>query len=160
VLALGLVAGAIALAVVNIVLLLVPGSSKSQASRETAREQVLAAAKSETALVISYDYRSVEAGAAKALPHLTGAFAADYRKSIDSVIKVQAPKVKAIVEGQIDTAGIEAVSGTGKQVTLVVFGQQKVTNSTLGQPRLDLVRLRVTMDNVDGQWKISKLDQI
>jgi hypothetical protein len=43
---------------------------------------------------------------------------------------------------------------------VIVFGQQKVTNSGLSQPRMDLVRLRVTLDRVGGDWKISALAQI
>jgi Mce-associated membrane protein len=151
------------LALVAAVLLAVNGvllRSDHSSSSAADREQVLAAAKSDTALVISYNYKTVSADAAKAMPHLTGSFAADYSKSMDQVIKVQAPKVKAVVEGQVDSAAIEAVSPNGTQVTVIVFGQQKVTNSALSQPRMDLVRLRVTMDRIGSDWKVSQLAQI
>lgn len=148
---------AIVLLAVNVVLLLIP---VHKSSSNADRDQVLSAAKSDTALVISYNYKTIDADAAKAVPQLTGAFAADYQKSINTVIKVQAPKLKAVVEGQVDSAAIEAVSGDGKQVTVIVFGQQKVTNSTLAQPRTDLVRLRVTMDRVGNGWKIAQIAQI
>lgn len=138
--------------------LLLRGNHRSTSAAD--RGQVLAAAKSDTTLVISYSYQTVAADEAKALPHLTGAFASDYQKSMDQVIKVQAPKVKAVVQGQIDSAAIEAVSPNGTQVTVIVFGQQQVTNSSLTQPRVDLVRLRVTMDRVGAEWKISQLAQI
>jgi Mce-associated membrane protein len=52
------------------------------------------------------------------------------------------------------------VSADGKQVTVVVFGEQKVTNTSLSQPRIDLFRVRVTLDRVGGQWLVSKFDQI
>ena len=145
------------LIVANVVLLSLPSPrSTSQADRDA----VLSAAKTSTQLVISYDYHHVQADAAKAEPHLTGGFATDYKKSIDGVIAVQAPKVQAVVQGQIDTAAIESVSGSGDQVTVIVFGEQKVTNTSLTQPRTDIVRLRVTMQRVGSDWKIAKLDQI
>jgi Mce-associated membrane protein len=124
------------------------------------RERAMAAAKSDSALVLSYNYQHLDKDRDAALPHLTGRFAADYKKSMDSVIKDQAPKVKAVVEGQVDSAGLEAVSGSGNQITVIVFGQQKVTNTTLTQPRTDIVRLRVILDRVGKDWKISKVDPI
>ena len=153
----GLAVAAVLLIAVNVLLAVIPAP---RTSSQADRDQVLSDAKTATQLVISYDYHHVQADAAKAAAHLTGAFASDYRKSIDSVIAVQAPKVQAVVEGQIDTAAIESVSGSGDQVTVIVFGEQKVTNTSLSQPRTDIVRLRVTMDRVGSDWKIAKLDQI
>ena len=75
-------------------------------------------------------------------------------------IKPTAAKVHAVVQAQTDGAGVEAVSADGKQVTVVVFGEQKVTNTSLSQPRIDLFRVRVTLDLVAGQWLVSKFDQI
>jgi Mce-associated membrane protein len=130
------------------------GTSKQE------RERAMAAAKSYSALVLSYNYQHLDKDRDAALPHLTGRFADDYKQSMDSVIKDQAPKVKAVVEGQVDAAALEAVSGSGKQITVIVFGQQKVTNTTLTQPRTDIVRLRVILDRVGKDWKISKVDPI
>jgi Mce-associated membrane protein len=75
-------------------------------------------------------------------------------------IKPTATKTKAVVQAQTDAAGVESVSGDGKQVTVVVFGEQKVTNTSLTAPRTDLFRVRVTMDKVNGQWLVSKFVQI
>ena len=156
-LALPLIAAAVVLLAVNAVLFLLP---VQKSSSTVARDQVLSAAKADTALVISYNYQHIDADEAKAAATLTGAFATEYQKSINTQVKVLAPKVKAVVEGQVDSAAIEAVSGDGKQVTVIVFGQQKVSNSSLSQPRTDLVRLRVTMTEQGKVWKISQLSQI
>jgi Mce-associated membrane protein len=75
-------------------------------------------------------------------------------------IKPTATKVHALVQAQTDGAGVEAVSSDGNQVTVVVFGEQKVTNTSLTAPRIDLFRVRVTLDRVRGQWLVSKFDQI
>ena len=55
---------------------------------------------------------------------------------------------------------METVSADGKQVTVVVFGQQKVTNTSLSAPRIDPFRVRATMDLVAGHWLVSKFDPI
>jgi Mce-associated membrane protein len=64
------------------------------------------------------------------------------------------------VQAQTDSAGVETVSADGKQVSVVVFGQQKVTNTALSAPRIDPFRVRATMTLVDGHWLVSKFDQI
>jgi Mce-associated membrane protein len=137
-------------------LITAPTGSSSRKDRGNALDK----AKAYCALVLTYDYQHVDADRDRALPHLTGRFAEDYKKAMTDVVKAQAPKVKAIVEGQVDSAGLEAVSGSGKQITVVVFGQQKVSNSALTQPRTDIVRLRIVLDRVGSDWKISKVDQI
>jgi Mce-associated membrane protein len=124
------------------------------------RDQALAAAKSEVPLILSYDYRSFDAGVSKSKAALTGRAVDDYTKAMTTSIKPNAVKVKAVVQASTDGAGIESVSPDGKQVTAVVFGEQKVTNSTLSAPRTDLFRVRATLDLVGGRWLVSKFDQI
>jgi Mce-associated membrane protein len=135
-------------------------TANHRSNSHAAQDKVLAAAKSGAGLLLSYNYQHIDADKATTLPHLTGKFATDYATSMDTVIKPQAPKVKAVVEGQVDSAGIESVSPNGKQVVVVVFGQQKVSNTGLTQPRTDIARLRVTLDLVGDTWKISNLSQI
>jgi Mce-associated membrane protein len=129
-------------------------------SSTKARDEAVAAAKTYASYVMSYNYKSIDDDKARTLPHLTGQFRDDYSKSIDEVIKPQAPAQKAVVEGTVDSAGLESVSPNGKQITCLVVGSQKVTNISLTEPRTDPVRLRVTLDRVGKEWKISKLDAL
>jgi len=124
------------------------------------RDQALSAAKTETSLILSYSYTSFDADVAKAKAVLTGRAASDYATAMDKTIKPTAVKVKAVVQAQTDGAGVESVSPDGRQVTVVVFGEQKVTNSSLSAPRTDLFRVRATLDLVSGHWLVSKFDQI
>jgi Mce-associated membrane protein len=124
------------------------------------RDRALAAAKSEVPLILSYDYASFDADLAKAKSQLTGRAASDYVTAMTRTIKPAAIKVKAVVQAQTDGAGVESVSPDGRQVTAVVFGEQKVSNSSLSAPRTDLFRVRATLDLVGGRWLISKFDQI
>ena len=52
------------------------------------------------------------------------------------------------------------MSANGNQVTVVVFGEQKVTNTALSAPRIDPFRVRATLDRVNGHWLVSKFDPI
>ncbi len=124
------------------------------------RDRALSAAKTEVPLILSYDYRSFDAGVAKAKAELTGRAVTDYTTAMAKTIKPTAIKVKAVVQAQTDGAGVESVSPDGRQVTVVVFGEQKVTNSSLAAPRTDLFRVRATLNLVGGQWLVSKFDQI
>jgi Mce-associated membrane protein len=124
------------------------------------REQALSTAKTAVPLILSYDYRRFDSDVTRSRARLTGRAVEDYVKAMITTIKPTATKVHAVVQAQTDGAGVEAVSGDGDQVTVVVFGQQKVTNTTLTAPRIDLFRVRVTLDRVKGQWLVSKFDQI
>lgn len=135
-------------------------TAKDGASANQQRAQVLSSAKAAVPLILSYNYGSFDksVGAAKAV--LTGRASTDYVQAMAGTIKPTATKTKAVVQAQTDAAGVESVSGDGKQVTVVVFGEQKVTNTSLTAPRTDLFRVRVTMDKVNGQWLVSKFVQI
>ncbi|HEU5271582.1 MAG TPA: hypothetical protein VFU36_16765 [Jatrophihabitans sp.] len=132
--------------------------SQSGSGRE--RDKALAAAKSEVPLILSYNYASFDADVAKAKAQLTGRAVTDYTTAMSQTIKPAAVKVKAVVQAQTDGAGVESVSPDGRQVTVVVFGEQKVTNTSLSAPRTDLFRVRATLDLVGGTWLVSKFDQI
>jgi Mce-associated membrane protein len=124
------------------------------------RDQALSAAKTEVATILSYDYRSFDSGVAGAGARLTGRARSDYLKAMQTSIKPSAVKGKVIVQAQTDAAGVESVSPDGTQVTVDVFGEQKVTNSSLSAPRTDPFRVRATLDLVGGHWLVSKFDQI
>jgi Mce-associated membrane protein len=124
------------------------------------RDQALSAAKTSVALILSYDYRSFDAGLAMARAQLTGRANTDYVRAMTGTIEPAAEKSKVVVQAQTENAGVETVSADGKQVTVVVFGQQKVTNAALTAPRIDPFRVRATMNLVNGHWLVSKFDQI
>lgn len=134
--------------------------SQPTSGSRTERDQALSTAKSAVPLILSYDHRRFDADVAAAKGRLTGRAVTDYVQAMTTTIKPTATKVQAVVRAQTDGAGVEAVSSDGSQVTVVVFGEQKVTNTALKAPRTDLFRVRVTLDRVQGQWLVSKFDQI
>jgi Mce-associated membrane protein len=134
--------------------------SKDNTGSQKQRQQVLSSAKTAVPAILSYNYKSFDKSVAAGRSMLTGRAQTDYVTAMNGSIKPTAVKNTAVVQAQTDAAGIESVSPSGKQVTLVVFGEQKVTNATLTAPRTDLFRVRVTMDRVNGNWLVSKFDQI
>lgn len=135
-------------------------AAPGQAGSASQRDQALSAAKTSAALILSYDYRNFDADLAKAQAQLTGVANSQYVQAMTGTIKPAAIKSKVVVQAQTDSAGVETVSADGKQVTVVVFGQQKVTNTALTAPRIDPFRVRITMDLVAGHWLVSKFGQI
>jgi Mce-associated membrane protein len=130
------------------------------AGSKSEREQALSTAKTAVPLILSYDYRHFDSDVSAARGRLTGRAVDDYAQAMAKNVKPTASKAHAVVQAQTDGAGVEAVSGDGKQVTVVVFGEQKVTNASVTAPRIDLFRVRVTLDLVSGQWLVSKFGQI
>ncbi len=143
-------------AVALVVALAMPVKSGSASERD----QALAAAKTEVPVILSYDYRTFDAGLAKGKTVLTGRMIDDYTKSMTTTIKPNAVKLKAVVQASTDSGGVESVSPDGKQVVVLVFGEQKVTQSSLNAPRVDLLRVRATLDLIGGHWLISKFDPL
>ena len=135
-------------------------AARPESGSRTQRDQALASAKAAVPLILSYDYRRFDENVATAKSRLTGRATTDYVQAMAKTIKPTATKVHAVVQAQTDGAGVESVSGSGKQVTVVVFGEQKVTNSSLTAPRTDLFRVRVRLERVGGQWLVSQFDQI
>ncbi|HEY0168811.1 MAG TPA: hypothetical protein VGB75_17330, partial [Jatrophihabitans sp.] len=135
-------------------------TSQPASGSRAERDQALSTAKSAVPLILSYNHQRFDSDVAAAKARLTGRAVTDYVQAMAKTIKPTATKVQAVVQAQTNGAGVEAVSDDGAQVTVVVFGEQKVTNTSLKAPRLDLFRVRVTLDRVQGQWLVSKFDQI
>ncbi len=135
-------------------------TSRPLSGSRAQRDQALSTAKSAVPLILSYDYRQFDKNVTSAKARLTGRATTDYVQAMAKTIKPTALKVHAVVRAQTDGAGVESVSDSGRQVTVVVFGEQKVTNTSLSAARIDLFRVRVRLDRVGGQWLVSKFDQI
>lgn len=130
------------------------------ASRAELRERLLASVGSGIVKVLSYDYRHLDQDAAAAEAHLTGAYQDDYSAAMTKTIKPVAPRVRAVVQGEVGSSAVASVTGDGRQATVLILAQQTVTNTAQKTPRYDMVSLRVTAQLVNGMWLIAKLDQL
>ena len=65
---------------------------------------------------------------------------------------------RSVVSAEVvDTALVTATSGDAR---VLVFVNQSTASDDLDEPTLDLDRVLVTLDRVDGEWKVSELDAL
>lgn len=123
------------------------------------RQQVLAAAKPCVAAIVSYDYRALDASERAGQACITGAFKNDYTKAMETTVKTLAPQTKTVQVFQIAKAGVERVSPDGKQWVVLLYGQQQVTNTVTAKdkPRLDILNVEATLNQVGNKWLVSSI---
>jgi Mce-associated membrane protein len=126
------------------------------------RERLIASVNPAVAKVVSYDYRHIDQDTAAAAAVLSEPFSDEYQRSVKTTIRARALKLKSVVEGEVGSSGITSVTDDGKQATVLVLGQQTITNTLhpAPNPEIDPLSLRVTVSLVHGKWLISKLDLV
>ena len=122
---------------------------------ETARDQAMAAAHEHAAVILSYDYRHLDADFAAARRTLTGSFARDYRATTSKMVRPGAEQYHVVVKAEV--AAESVVSATADQVVVLLFVNQTTTSTRLDGPRVDLNRVRMTLVKVDGRWLVNKV---
>jgi Mce-associated membrane protein len=119
----------------------------------------VATAASSVHVVLSYDYRHLDADFAAAERLLTPAFRKKYVDTTNKGVKPLAVKYKAIASADVTGAGLVSTT-RGSCDHVLVLVQQTVTNSQLAQPRLDRSRIDVQMVRVKGRWLIGDLNPV
>jgi Mce-associated membrane protein len=122
---------------------------------EQARTAALAAGESHAVDLLSYDYRHLDRDFAQARKVLTGSFADDYAHTTESVVRPTAQQVKAVVTA--DVAASSVVRASQNRVVVLLFVNQTTTSTRLEGPKVDLNRVQMRLDRVDGQWLVSKV---
>lgn len=155
-------AAALAVVVVAVAVLTVIsyGHYRAGSIRQDAWNTVLGTAKQSAARYVSYDYRRIQPDRDAAARVMTGEFRDQYRQSMDQTIIPVAVKVKAVVRGETVSAGVSSVNDAGTEAVVIAFVNEKVTNTNLKGPRVDLVRLRLTMTRVGPSWLISWVESV
>jgi Mce-associated membrane protein len=119
--------------------------------RETA---AVAAAKTEIAQVLSYDYRHLNQDLTKASADTTGTFAGQF-----SVLESQYITPAATQERTVTTATVPEAAATGtsgNEVTVLVFVDQSTTNKSQSKAQRNGSQIRLTMQEVNGRWLIEQ----
>ena len=122
---------------------------------EHTRSDVVGAATSGVATILSYDYRHLDTDFASAERLLTPHFRKQYDDTTAKGVKPLAAKYKAISSADVSAAGV--VEADSDRAVVLVFVNQTVTNSQLTAPRLDRSRIDVTLVRSNGRWLIDKL---
>jgi Mce-associated membrane protein len=153
--------GVIALAVVVLVAALAVGALWLQTDRADQRSAdsraAMSAATAAAQVIFSYDYRTFDAGVAKAKPYLTGDFAKEYAQTTAS-LKATAQQEQAVVQAQVSAASV--VESTGDHVELLVYLNQYRRNTNITGEKVDQNRVVLTLVRTGGAWKVSAASAI
>jgi Mce-associated membrane protein len=123
-----------------------------------AQDDALAAARVETAQVLSYDARTLDADLAGSRTLVTGGFAARFEELANNVI-VPAVRQRNLTTKATVTRGA-VIDGHRDQVRALLFVKQVTTLDGQPAPREVSNQVRVTMTRAGGRWLISDLQPL
>lgn len=153
--------GVIALAVAVLVVAAAVGGLWLQTDRNDRRSAdaraAMTSATTAAQVIFSYDYRTFDAGVAKAKPFLTGDFAKEYAQTTAS-LKATAQQEQAVVQAQVSAASV--VESTGDHVELLLYLNQYRRNTNISGEKVDQNRVVLTLVRVGGGWKVSAASAI
>ena len=153
-----LATSAMALLTIAAVVLLVIFTHRASQDSAVAKARVaaLAAAKTETAAALTYNYQTLDADFAHAEAGMSKAFRANYAQTAASSVAPLATKTHAVTTGMIVAGGV--ISATPNSAEVLVFANQTVENKLLNATsRLDRSVIEVSMVKQDGHWVINDL---
>ncbi|MBJ8344673.1 hypothetical protein [Antrihabitans sp. YC2-6] len=116
---------------------------------------ILSAANSGVTAMISVRDNSAADDVAKVLDQSTGAFKADFEQRSESFISV-VQEAKVVTQGEVVASGIE--SRDGDSATVLVSATSTVSNAAGADNETRSWRLRVTMTDDDGAYKMSNVE--
>jgi Mce-associated membrane protein len=124
---------------------------KQQAALADARTAAVEAGTRAAAELSSYDYRDLSASFAAVAADSTDSFAAGYRQ-ISANAGPALRQEHSVAKATVRDVAVE--SNDAEDAVLLVFVDQSVTNAASAQPQVAHNRMRLTMAEIDGVWKI------
>lgn len=118
----------------------------------------VAGAKQGVLSMISLDFNKAKEDVQRVIEGSTGQFKDDFQQRANDFISV-VTQSKAVTEGTVNVAALESVNGNSGVV--LVSATSQVTNSPPGKDVPPLVwRLRVTVSDIGGHYKMSKVEYV
>jgi Mce-associated membrane protein len=102
----------------------------------------------------SYDYRDLDRSFAAITANSTDAFAQQYQR-LSGGLRTALVEEKSKASGTVLAEAVESANPT--RVTLLVFVDQTVSNSSTSTPRVNHNRMALTLLDVSGKWKIDQV---
>ena len=102
----------------------------------------------------TYDYQHLDQDFQTVTSHLAPSFRDSYTKTVAS-LKAIVVQYKGSATATIQGVGVTSVNT--KTAVVLVFLDQKVTNTNLKAPRIDTNRLQITLERTNGSWLMSDL---
>lgn len=122
---------------------------------DAAAAAALRAASDYAVTLTSVDTANLDADFTAVLDGSTGEFRDVYTKS-SSQLRQLLIDHKAAGHGTVLQAAVK--SATEREVVVLLFVDQSVSNTEMPDPRIDRSRIVMTMQNIDGRWKAAKVD--
>lgn len=120
----------------------------------------LAGAASDIVAVTTYDYRSLDEALQAGLSVTTGRYRTAYEQALTGPLAAAARSGHVVHEFAVLKLGIGAMNAAGTEATVLIFGQQQVTDDTThGKPVNSAVTLVATIQRSGPQYLISDLAQ-
>ena len=120
-----------------------------------AGEQAQATAVQYAQILTSIDSAKVDENFDAVLDGATGEFKDMYSKSSVELRQLLIDN-KAAAHGVVVESAVQSASKD--KVVVLLFVDQSVSNSAVPDPRIDRSRIKMTMENVDGRWRASKVE--
>ena len=121
-----------------------------------ARRDALAAARTATRLVFSYDYRHLDKDFAAGKAVTTGKFASDYERTTSKLVDEVAGKYKAVVVADVSDAAV--VRASKDRVVTLVFLNQRSTSSLAAGQKITQSRITMVLVRRNGTWLVSEVN--
>ena len=156
-----LVALAVALVSIAIAVVALLLGQREQEQQEAARESALAAARERTAVLTTYDHRTLDDDFATVLETATGEFNAEYRKTIEQ-LRPTFEKTQAVAVGEVVAAGLESLDAAdgGPDRAVAVVAVDQVIRTAGAAPRTERNRLRMELVRPDGTWLVQRVERL
>jgi Mce-associated membrane protein len=123
-----------------------------------ARGEGQQAAESLTTQVLSYNAPTIDQDAARAKGLLAGGFQDEFGSLLDQVIVPRARE--GAVRTHATVTGSAVVSAQPGALTALLFVNQETTSNQSPTPVVSGSRVRVTVVQEDGEWKVSELSPV
>ncbi|CAL9596944.1 hypothetical protein [Streptomyces sp. enrichment culture] len=133
---------------------------------EQARVQALAAARAAAPVVLSYDHRRLDRDFARARALLTGKFREEYARTTKQVVGPTARKYEGVVRATVvrpadgGAPAASVVSASPDRAVVLLFVNQVTESTQVTGSRVDLNRVRMTVDRTPDGWKVSAVDAL
>jgi Mce-associated membrane protein len=128
----------------------------SAASVESDARAAQAAAERAVVPILSYDATDLDASKAAATPYLTSDYRKEYDKLFDGIIAQNAPSTGTVLTADLLRSGIVR-SGSDRVQVFALINQTR-TNKKDKEPQIYKNWVTITMEKVDGDWLVAKLD--
>lgn len=128
------------------------------AERDDARDEALRTARDAARLLLAYDYRRLDEDFAAGAALTADPFKSEYERTTTRLVRDVAMQYKAVVRAEVVQAG--AVEVAEDRVVALLFVNQTTTSTRVQGAKVDLSRVRMVLQRIDGSWRVTGVDAL